>query len=128
MYNIMNVTCAEIQSAVGFLYVIHSVILNQSLSADCEQGWYSQDRRLIADPSKPQTLIDPATSVSSDHLSTSSCVNLNHEIICDSVPYRTLFRYICRAAGWATPNTFARFYNLHVLNEVTPDFQHSALA
>ncbi len=21
---------------------------------------------------------------------------------------------ICRAAGWATPNTFARFYNLHV--------------
>ncbi len=21
---------------------------------------------------------------------------------------------ICRAAGWATPNTFARFYNLHI--------------
>ncbi|KAL0161443.1 hypothetical protein M9458_045168, partial [Cirrhinus mrigala] len=22
--------------------------------------------------------------------------------------------HICRAAGWATPNTFARFYNLHI--------------
>ncbi|RXN17067.1 hypothetical protein ROHU_008154 [Labeo rohita] len=39
---IINVTCAEIQSAVGFLYVIQSVVLNQTLNADCEQSWYSQ--------------------------------------------------------------------------------------
>ncbi|RXN25300.1 hypothetical protein ROHU_021573 [Labeo rohita] len=42
MFIIINVTCAEIQSAVGFLYVIQSVVLNQTLNADCEQSWCSQ--------------------------------------------------------------------------------------
>ncbi len=39
---------------------------------------------MIADPSDPLRLINPVISVSSDHLVTSHCVNLNHEIICDS--------------------------------------------
>ncbi|KTF72904.1 hypothetical protein cypCar_00046313 [Cyprinus carpio] len=37
-----NITCAEIQTPVGFLYVILPVILNQTLNPDCEQGWYSE--------------------------------------------------------------------------------------
>ncbi|KAL0199413.1 hypothetical protein M9458_007953, partial [Cirrhinus mrigala] len=60
------------------------IYLNQTLNPDCEKSWYLQDGRVIADPSDPQTLIDPATAVKSDRLFTSRCVNLNHEIICDS--------------------------------------------
>ncbi|KAL1250670.1 hypothetical protein QQF64_018466 [Cirrhinus molitorella] len=95
----INVTCAEIQSAVGFLYVIQSFILNQSLSADCEQSWYSQqDRRLIADPSNPQTLIDPATSVIIGISQYFSCVSLNHEIICNSAD-GSHFSHVTRFRG-----------------------------
>lgn len=77
-------TCAEIQTPVGFVFVILSVIMNQTNNPDCEQSWYLQDDRLIADPSDPQKLIAPVVSVSSDRLVTSHCVNLKHEIICDS--------------------------------------------
>ncbi len=42
MYNVINMSCAEIESAVGFLYVIQSVIMNQTLSVGCEQSWYTQ--------------------------------------------------------------------------------------
>ncbi|RXN38617.1 hypothetical protein ROHU_000968 [Labeo rohita] len=80
----INITCGEIQSSVGFLYVILPVILNHTNNPDCEQSWYFQDGRLIADPSDPQRMIDPAISVSSDRLVTSHCVNLNYQIICDS--------------------------------------------
>ncbi|RXN35891.1 hypothetical protein ROHU_003433 [Labeo rohita] len=82
--DIINITCAEIQTPVGFLYVILPVLINQTNNPDCEQSWYLQDGRVIADPSDPQTLSDPATAVKSDRLFTSYCVNLNHEIICDS--------------------------------------------
>ncbi|XP_042577215.1 uncharacterized protein LOC109070911 [Cyprinus carpio] len=93
MYNI-TVSCAEIQTPVGFVYVILSVIMNHINNPDCDQSWYLQDGRLIADPSDPQTLIDPVISVSSDRLVTSRCVNLTHEIICHSVGFRyeTIFR------------------------------------
>ncbi|KAK2917119.1 hypothetical protein Q8A67_001493 [Cirrhinus molitorella] len=94
MYNI-SVSCAEIQTVVGFVYVILPVILNHTNNPDCEQSWFSEDGSLIADPSDPQRLIDPVISVSSDHLVTSRCVNLNHEIICDSADgfrYQTIFR------------------------------------
>ncbi|KAF4116561.1 hypothetical protein G5714_004050 [Onychostoma macrolepis] len=92
--DIINVSCVEIQSPAGFLYVILSVLLNQTNNPDCEQSWYSQDGLMIADPSEPQTLIDPVISVSSDRLVTSRCVNLSHEIICDSSGFRldTIFR------------------------------------
>ncbi len=117
--DIINVSCAEIQTPAGFLYVILPVILNQADNPDCDQSWLSEVSvfsvlklyhyslsvthththththdpllfylfrmgRLIADPSDPQKLIDPVISVSSDRLVTSHCVNLNHEIICDS--------------------------------------------
>ncbi|XP_016385450.1 uncharacterized protein LOC107721798 [Sinocyclocheilus rhinocerous] len=106
--DIINVTCGEIQTSVGFLYVIQSVILNQTLSGDCEQSWYSEDGCLIADPSDPQTLNDPATAVKSDRLVTSRCVNLIHGIICDSadglhVRLDTAFR--ARNETAATPNS-----------------------
>ncbi|XP_050960813.1 uncharacterized protein LOC127162064 isoform X2 [Labeo rohita] len=117
--DIINVLCAEIQTPVGFLYVILPVILNQSLSVDCEQSWYLQDGRLIADPSDPQRMIDPATAVKSDRLFTSYCVNLNHQIICDSTTHfsrEIMFRVRNQTA--VTPNS-------DVVNEVTPDRQHS---
>ncbi|RXN34879.1 hypothetical protein ROHU_014657 [Labeo rohita] len=82
--DIINITCAEIQTPVGFLYVILPVIINQTNNPDCEQSWLSEDGRVIADPSDPQILTDPATAVKSDRLFTSYCVNLKHEIICDS--------------------------------------------
>ncbi|XDV11296.1 hypothetical protein PO909_000267 [Leuciscus waleckii] len=80
----ISVCCGEIESAVGFVYVILHVILNHTLNEDCEQSWYSEDRRLIADPSDPETLSDPVISVSSDRLVTSRCVNVLHEILCDA--------------------------------------------
>ncbi|KAF4116565.1 hypothetical protein G5714_004054 [Onychostoma macrolepis] len=118
--DIINVTCGEIQTPVGFLYVIQSVILNQTLCVDSDQSWYLQDGLKIADPSEPQTLIAPVISVSSDRLVTSHCVNeLHHEIICDSSDRshsrrETIFR--ARNQTAATPNS-------DVLNEVTPDLQ-----
>ncbi|RXN37395.1 hypothetical protein ROHU_002106 [Labeo rohita] len=95
--DIINITCAEIQTPVGFLYVILPVIINQTNNPDCEQSWFSEDGRLIADPSDPQNLIDPATAVKSDRLFTSHCVNMKHEIICDSpdgshYSYKIMFR------------------------------------
>ncbi|KAF4116558.1 hypothetical protein G5714_004047 [Onychostoma macrolepis] len=106
--DIINVSCAEIQTSAGFLYVILPVLLNQTNSPDCEQSWLSEDGRLIADPVNPQTLIDPVISVSSDRLVTSHCVNLNHEIICDSTDglhfsHVTAFR--ARNQTAVTPNS-----------------------
>ncbi|KAF4116551.1 hypothetical protein G5714_004040 [Onychostoma macrolepis] len=84
MYNI-TVSCSEINTPAGFVYVILPVLLNQTDNPDCDQSWYSQDKRLIADPSDPQKLIAHVISVSSDRLVTSHCVNeLHHEIICHS--------------------------------------------
>ncbi|XP_067225861.1 uncharacterized protein [Chanodichthys erythropterus] len=90
--SIINMTCGEINSSVGFVFVILSVILNQTLiDPDCEQSWYTEDGRLLADPSSPHKLSDPVTSVSSDRL---ICVNLIHEIICDEsrLTMETMFR------------------------------------
>ncbi|KAK9978794.1 hypothetical protein ABG768_020533 [Culter alburnus] len=111
--------CGEMQTSLGFLYVVSSVVFNQTLNPDCEQSWYSEDGLKIADPSVPETLIDPVISVSSDRLVTSRCVNLNHEIICDSVKsihysHVTMFRVRNETA--VTPD---------VLDEVTPSLQHS---
>ncbi|KAF4116564.1 hypothetical protein G5714_004053 [Onychostoma macrolepis] len=66
-------------------------------------------------------LIAPVISVSSDRLVTSHCVNLSHEIICDSADgsnfsRETIFR--ARNQTAVTPNP-------DVLNEVTPDLQLS---
>ncbi|RXN35066.1 hypothetical protein ROHU_003876 [Labeo rohita] len=118
MYNI-NMTCGEIQTDGRFKYRLHPDLLNHTNNPDCDQSWYSQDGRLIADPSDPQKLIDPVISVSSDRLITSYCVDeLGHEIIChsDGLRYDTTFRVRNQTA--VTPNS-----DLH--NEVTPDLQHS---
>ncbi|KAK2917117.1 hypothetical protein Q8A67_001491 [Cirrhinus molitorella] len=118
MYNI-SVSCAEIQTAVGFVYVTLPVILNQTNNPDCEQSWFSEDGRLIADPSDPLRLIDPVISVSSDRLVTSRCVNLNHEIICDSADgshFSCEIMFRVRNETAVTPNS-------DDLNEVT--LQHS---
>ncbi|RXN16544.1 hypothetical protein ROHU_008309 [Labeo rohita] len=40
--DIINITCAEIQTPVGFLYVILPVLLNHTNNPDCEQSWYLQ--------------------------------------------------------------------------------------
>lgn len=56
----------ETDSRYEFKHI--SASLNQTLNPDCEQSWFSEDDRLIADPSDPQKLIDPVISVSSDHL------------------------------------------------------------
>ncbi|KAK2917123.1 hypothetical protein Q8A67_001497 [Cirrhinus molitorella] len=119
--DIVNITCAEIQTAVGFVYVILPVIMNHTNNPDCEQSWCLEDGRLIADPSDPQRLIDPVISVSSDRVVTSLCVNLNYQIICDSADelLQAMFRagnpfVLClRNETAATPNS------------VTPDLQHS---
>ncbi len=42
----------------------------------------------------PQTLMDSVVSVSSDRLVTSRCVNLIHEIICDSDGVNALSLYV----------------------------------
>ncbi|KAK2917120.1 hypothetical protein Q8A67_001494 [Cirrhinus molitorella] len=115
----INITCAEIQSNVGFVYVVLPVIMNNTNNPDCEQSWHLQDGRLIADPSDPQRLIDPVISVSSDRLVTSRCVNLNYQIICDSADgshfsHEIMFRVRNETA--ATPIS-------DVLNEASP--QHS---
>ncbi|RXN31862.1 hypothetical protein ROHU_004738 [Labeo rohita] len=105
--DIINITCGEIQSSVGFLYVILPVLLNHTNNPDCEQSWYLQDGRLIADPSEPQTLSDPATAVKSDRLVTSHCVNLKYEIICDSTetPVSHVTAYRVRNETAVTPNS-----------------------
>ncbi|XP_016114677.1 uncharacterized protein [Sinocyclocheilus grahami] len=87
--------------------------------SDCEPLWYSQDGRLIAHPANPLKLIAPVISVSSDRLVTSHCVNeLRHRIYCDASGFSldTIFR--ARNETAATPDS-------EVLNEVTPDLQHS---
>ncbi|KAL1279299.1 hypothetical protein QQF64_025972 [Cirrhinus molitorella] len=81
----ITVKCGEIQIDGGFVFELPSDLLNQALNPDCEQSWYLQDGFKIADPSDPQRLIHPATAVKSDRLFTSHCVNLKHEIICDSI-------------------------------------------
>lgn len=91
----INVTCAEIQTADGFEFKLPSGLLKQTLNGDCEQSWSLKDGRLLADPSDPHRLLDPATSVSSDRLTMSQCVDeLHHEIICDASRFRfeTMFR------------------------------------
>ncbi|RXN34878.1 hypothetical protein ROHU_014656 [Labeo rohita] len=40
--DIINITCAEIQTPVGFLYVILPVLINQTNNPDCEQSWLSE--------------------------------------------------------------------------------------
>ncbi|KAI2646370.1 ATP synthase gamma chain [Labeo rohita] len=106
--DIINITCGEIQTPVGFLYVILPVLLNHTNNPNCEQSWHSEDERLIVDPSDPQRKIDPVISVSSDRLVTSHCVNLKHEIRCDSTDgfhfsHVTAFRVRNQTA--ATPNS-----------------------
>ncbi|RXN35065.1 GTPase IMAP family member 8-like protein [Labeo rohita] len=111
MFRVRNQTVAtpisEIQTPVGFLYEILPVLLNHTNNPDCEQSWYLQDKRLIADPSEPQRMIDPATAVKSDRLVTSHCVNLNHEIICDSTrtPVSRVTAYRVRNQTAVTPNS-----------------------
>ncbi|RXN38615.1 hypothetical protein ROHU_000966 [Labeo rohita] len=105
LQNEVSLQHSEIQTPVGFLYLILPVILNHISNPDCEQSWYLQDGRLIADPSDPQRMIDPVISVSSDRLFTSRCVNLNHQII-------------LRNQTAVTPNS-------DLQNAVTPDLQHS---
>ncbi|KAL1279286.1 hypothetical protein QQF64_025959 [Cirrhinus molitorella] len=114
MYNI-TVACGEIQTDGGFEFKLPSDLLNQTLNPDCDQSWYLQDGHLIADPSDPQKLIDPAAAVKSDRLFTSHCVNLKHEIICDSTnrfhfSYVTAFKVRNEAAG--TPNSDVNEANL----------------
>ncbi|XP_067218409.1 uncharacterized protein [Chanodichthys erythropterus] len=119
MHNI-SVSCGEIESAVGFVFVILPVILNQTLNdPDCEQSWYTEDGHLLADPSDPHKLMYPVTSVSSDRLVTSYCVDeLHHEIQCHSkgITHETMFRMRNETA--ATPNS-------DVLDEVTLSLQLS---
>ncbi|XP_050960805.1 uncharacterized protein LOC127162064 isoform X1 [Labeo rohita] len=119
MESSVNVTCAEIQISDGFEFRVPADRFTHFHQSDCEQLWYSQDGRLIADPSDPQRMIDPATAVKSDRLFTSYCVNLNHQIICDSTTHfsrEIMFRVRNQTA--VTPNS-------DVVNEVTPDRQHS---
>ncbi|RXN19180.1 hypothetical protein ROHU_025893 [Labeo rohita] len=63
--NRMMIQTAEIQSPVGFLYVILPVILNQSLSVDCEQSWYLQTHfsREIMFRVRNQTAVTPNSDV-----------------------------------------------------------------
>ncbi|KAL1279570.1 hypothetical protein QQF64_026243 [Cirrhinus molitorella] len=117
----INITCAEIQTPVGFLYVVLPVIMNHTSNPDCEQSWFSMDRHLIADPSDHQILVDPAISVSSDRLVTSRCVNLIHQIICDSADgfhFSHEIKFRVRNETAVTPNPGD-------LNTVTPDLQPS---
>ncbi|XP_048055735.1 uncharacterized protein LOC125273938 [Megalobrama amblycephala] len=114
----ISVSCGEIQTAGGFEYRLQSNLLNRTLNGDCEQSWYSEDGRLLADPSYPHTLMYPATSVSSDRLVTSHCVKLNHEIICDETKLRLDIMFRVRNETAVTPNS-------DVLDEVTPSLQLS---
>ncbi|RXN32339.1 hypothetical protein ROHU_003879 [Labeo rohita] len=40
--DIINITCGEIQTPVGFLYVILPVLINQTNNPDCKQSGLSQ--------------------------------------------------------------------------------------
>ncbi|KAK9978924.1 hypothetical protein ABG768_020660 [Culter alburnus] len=90
----ISVSCGEIQTDEGFEYRLQSNLLNQTVNGDCDQSWYSEGGRVLADPSDPHKLMYPVTSVSSDRLVTSDCVNLNHEIICDEsrLTFEIMFR------------------------------------
>ncbi|XP_048015208.1 uncharacterized protein LOC125247771 [Megalobrama amblycephala] len=122
----ISVSCAEIQTAVGFVFVILPVILNQTLNdPDCEQSWYTEDGPLIADPSDPHKLMYPVTSVSSDHLVTSDCVNLNHEIISDEskLEMETMFRVFndTDSSGGSTHTPDSQKYHDSVCNKNEPE-------
>ncbi|KAK2917162.1 hypothetical protein Q8A67_001536 [Cirrhinus molitorella] len=113
----ISVNCADIQTPVGFEYKVPPDRLNYSSYPDCKQSWYLQDGGLIADPSYPQILVDPAVSVSSVRLVTSRCVNLIHQIIChsaDGTPFRHKIMFKVRNETAVTPNSGD-------LNTVTPD-------
>ncbi|KAL1279293.1 hypothetical protein QQF64_025966 [Cirrhinus molitorella] len=105
--DIINITCAEIQTPVGFVYVVLPVIMNHTNNPDCEQSWHLEDGSLIVDPSDPQRLIDPVISVSSDRLVTSLCVNLNYQIICDSADgsFSHEIKFRVRNETAVTPNS-----------------------
>ncbi|KAF4116531.1 hypothetical protein G5714_004020 [Onychostoma macrolepis] len=106
MQSTVNVTCSEIQITDGFEFRVPADRFTHFHQSDCELLWYSQDDRLIADPSDPQKLIAPVISVSSDRLVTSHCVDeLHHEIRCDTSRFRldTIFR--ARNETAATPNS-----------------------
>ncbi|KAK2917163.1 hypothetical protein QQF64_026244 [Cirrhinus molitorella] len=114
--DIISVSCAEIQTLLGFLYVIPPVRLNHTNNPDCDQSWYSEGNYLIADPANPQKVKDPAVSVSSDRLVTSRCVNLIHEIYCDTsgLHYSRVTKFRVRNETAVTPNPGD-------LNKVSPD-------
>ncbi|KAL1252285.1 hypothetical protein QQF64_020081 [Cirrhinus molitorella] len=103
----ITVKCAEIQTDAGFEFKLPSDLLNRTLNPDCEQSWFSEDGFKIADASDPQRLIHPATAVKSDRLFASHCVNLNHEIICDSTEshFRREIMFRVRNETAATPNS-----------------------
>ncbi|KAF4114289.1 hypothetical protein G5714_004512 [Onychostoma macrolepis] len=95
MESSVNVTCAEIQSTDGFEFRVPADRFTHFQQSDGEPLWYSQDHRLIADPSDPQKRIAPVISVSSDRLVTSHCVDeLHHEIYCTTSGFslETIFR------------------------------------
>ncbi|XP_051988759.1 uncharacterized protein LOC127648220 [Xyrauchen texanus] len=90
----INVTCGQIETAVGFVYMVSSVILNQTQNPDCDQSWYSQDGVVIAVPSYNRWE-DPVTNVRSDRIITDHCVQkLLHEIDCPAsgLTHRTTYR------------------------------------
>ncbi|XP_043085346.1 uncharacterized protein LOC122331907 [Puntigrus tetrazona] len=113
----VSVSCSEVQTPAGFLYLILPVLLNHTNNPDCEQSWKTEDGLKVADPSDPQKLISPVISVSSDRLVSSLCVNLNHEIICDSADGT----HFSRVTAFRVRNETAVIPNSEVLNEVTPD-------
>jgi len=39
--NNITVTCGDIHTSLGFLYVVSFAVVNQSLD-DCEQSWFSE--------------------------------------------------------------------------------------
>ncbi|XP_051741933.1 uncharacterized protein LOC127508204 isoform X2 [Ctenopharyngodon idella] len=109
-------TCGEIQTDDGFEYRLQA--LNQTLSGDCEHSWYSEDGRLLADPSNPHRLMYPVTSVSSDRLVTSYCVDeLRYEIQCHSkrITHETMFRVFndTNSSGGSTQTPDSHQLNLH---------------
>ncbi|XP_077098184.1 uncharacterized protein LOC143749644 [Siphateles boraxobius] len=114
--NNISVFCGEIKTDEEFVFKLPSDLLNRTLNGDCEQSWLAEDGRLIAHPSDPETLSYPGISVLSDRLITSRCVNLNHEIICDTPgshhSHKTMFRV------WNTLQNTTVTTNSDVLNEV----------
>ncbi|KAI7804085.1 hypothetical protein IRJ41_023782, partial [Triplophysa rosa] len=95
----------EIQTSVGFVYLVLTSVFNLTLDSDCEQSWYTEDGVVIADPSAHRW-IEPVTSVSSDGLITSHCVDeVHHEIICHStgLTHKTRYRAWNETHGTQNP-------------------------